>query len=250
MSESHFDISLIVTAHEEGRLLHATMESALDAICCARDSGLSAQLLLVQDSPNSETKVYCSQLPEGAAEVLEVDFRDPGLARNAGVRKSKGDFIAFLDGDDLIGRTFLSDAHRFVQGDSRSLILHPELVVYFEAGIDAWRPIDQDDVSFSPEVLLEHNLWPAISFSARTTYEAVPFRTSDSEHGFGFEDWLFNCDTVARGFIHKLVPNTLLCVRRKSSLNSRLRESLDNRLVMNASTLFSPSWLEEAKIRN
>jgi glycosyltransferase involved in cell wall biosynthesis len=242
MAHPQFDISLVINAHSEGRLLHPTLKSALEAIACARDGSLSVQLLIVLDSPDSATREYCAKFLPSEARVVEVSVKDAGLARNAGVETAEGRFIAFLDGDDLLGRNWLLAAHRFITAEARELILHPSLIVYFEGRNAVWRLLDQDDPGFSKAILLEHNLWPALSFGRRSTYRAVPFRAADRQNGFGYEDWLFNCDTVARGIVHRVVPHTVHCVRQKTRKHSVLHETAAAQSVIADSDLFSLSW--------
>lgn len=242
MAESQFDISLVLNAHAEGRFLHPTVKSALEAIACARDGSLSVELVVVLDSPDSATQEYCGKFLPAEARAIEVSVRDAGLARNIGVEIAEGRFITFLDGDDLLGRNWLLAAHRFISADERALILHPSLVVYFEGRNAVWRPVDQEDPEFSEAVLFEHNPWTANSFGRRSTYQEIPFRATDLENGFGYEDWLFNCDTIARGIMHKVVPNTLLCVRDKTRQPSVMKETIAARGIIADSDLFSLPW--------
>jgi glycosyltransferase involved in cell wall biosynthesis len=239
MAEAQFDISLVVNAHNEGRLLHPTMKSALDAIACVQEHGLSVQLLVVLDKPDTATREYCAKFLPAQATVLEVCAGDAGLARNAGVEAAAGQYIAFLDGDDLFGRNWLLAAHRLVCSDVRDLIVHPSLIIFFEGRQCTWKLLDQEDSLFSKETLLEHNLWPAPSFGRRSTYRKVPFRATQPDKGFGYEDWLFNCDSIARGVIHKVVPQTFHCLREKTWQRSRLKETIAARCIIADSDLFS-----------
>src|SRR5262249_42049416 len=127
-TEPQFDISLVINAHTEGRLLHPTVRSALNAIEYASGDSLSVVLLIVLDRPDPATREYCPRYLAPQARVLEVSVKDPGLARNAGVEAAGGRYTAFLDGDDLFGRNWLLAAYRAISADTRELVLHPSLI--------------------------------------------------------------------------------------------------------------------------
>src|SRR5262249_15044833 len=163
-TEAQFDISLVVNAHTEGRVLHPTVRSALNAIEYASADSLSVELLIVLDSPDSATRESCATFLPTLARVIEVSVKDPGFAPSAGVEAAGGRYIAFLDGDDLFGRNWLLAAYRAISADTRELVLHPSLIVYFEGRNRLWRLLDQEDPGFSKDILMEHNPWPALSF--------------------------------------------------------------------------------------
>lgn len=238
-SKPQFDISVVINAHREGQLLDATVKSALDAIALARAESLSVQLLIILDSPDAATRAYCTQFKPPNAQLIEVDFKDIGLARNAAIEAATGKYIAFLDGDDLFGRNWLVEAYRFITADTREILLHPSWNIHFQGHSIVWRLLDQEDPEFSKHILLEHNPWTALSFGCRSTYRKVPFRPTTMEKGFGFEDWLFNCDTVARGIVHKVVPRTFHCVRKRTEQHSLSDETLAANCIIADSDLFA-----------
>ena len=58
MNNPDIDISVIVTAHNEGRLVHQTMRSILQAIDKAENTGIMCEIIAVLDKPTSETLQY------------------------------------------------------------------------------------------------------------------------------------------------------------------------------------------------
>jgi len=98
-------VSVIIPCYNQARFLAEAIQSALD-----------------QDYPNKEVIVVNDGSPDNTREVaaafgdriiyIEQPNNGAAGARNAGIRASKGEYIAFLDADDvcLPGRLALQAA--------------------------------------------------------------------------------------------------------------------------------------------
>jgi hypothetical protein len=58
------------------------------------------------------------------------------------------------------------------------------------------------------------NRWVSTSMARRKIYEQTPYLPT--EKGFGHEDYAFNMQTLAKGVMHEVVPETTLFYRRKA----------------------------------
>ena len=72
MNKSDIDISVIVTAHNEGRLVHHTMRSILRGVDLAEKAGIKCQIIAVLDNPSDETLGYFARYDEGVVLIAEV----------------------------------------------------------------------------------------------------------------------------------------------------------------------------------
>jgi hypothetical protein len=100
-------LSVVVVCHNMGPLITETVESVW------RSEFVPDEVLLVDDgSDDAETAIHLAALERAAVEhgrpLRIVRQRNLGLAaaRNAGLNAATGEFISFLDGDDLIEPTF------------------------------------------------------------------------------------------------------------------------------------------------
>lgn len=86
-------VSVVIPTHNRAALLAETVESA-------RRAGRDLEVIVVDDASTDETPEVCAGLP-GVRYLRFERNRGPAEARNAGILESSGEFIAFLDDDDL-----------------------------------------------------------------------------------------------------------------------------------------------------
>lgn len=234
------DISVVTTFHKEGRLMAATLRSIKAAIDEAERGGLQIEWILVLDAVNQATRDFLAAHAPAGSHSIEVDVRDLGGARNAGIAVALGEFVAIADADDMWSANWLSAAHSFAQSLSKPVVLHPKVVICFEKRQSIRLSIDSDAVGFSLSTLLETNCWSAHSFAPRSLYLEVPFDTGlNLSTGFAFEDWHFNCETLALGVAHKCVLDTFHCYRIKQWKESLTSQIQKDRSLLPPTKLFA-----------
>jgi glycosyltransferase involved in cell wall biosynthesis len=221
------DISVILPFHNEGRLAHRTLRGLDKSLTFAVEHGLKVESVILLDRVTDETlrKIISQWIPRlGNCQALNVDYGCLSLTRNHGVSRSGGRFIALLDGDDIFCRDWLVKAFEICK--STGAIAHPQLCYFFP--LENHLFVNQSIAHY--RTLIHHNLWSVLVMAPRAVFEEVPYRP-DTEC-FGFEDWLWNCETVAAGFHHVTVPQTVIAVRQKPASDSLcLQSGLNNKVV-------------------
>ena len=235
-----FDVSIIIPSHHIGRLAHPTMRSLFRAIEYASLRGITTEIIIVMDRPDEKTKKYFSRYTNSGFPLVTVDFGDLGLTRNFGVKLSSGKYITFLDDDDLYCKTWIYKAVRYLEESNNDVIVHPEYHIAFGAENLIWRQISSNDKNeFNAVNLIEYNSWDALCATKKEILLKYPYQTTTAGEGFGFEDWHFNCETLAAGIEHIIVPGTVLFVRIKKS-DSLLGNTYKENRILRPNRLFEP----------
>jgi len=235
MAEQAPDITAIITAHREGIISALSLHSLHRTVVVAREQGASVQTLAVLDRPNAATLDVFQERGGIIDAVHVVDFGDQGLARNHAIEQAIGEHVAFLDGDDLWSENWLADAWDFSRRQSKPVIAHPEFNWFFDGNNNIFVHTDQESDEFNVDFLRFYNYWDALCFAPRTAHRDSPYCRRDIKGGFAFEDWHWNCETIAAGYIHRVVPDTIHFKRRRAG--SQTIEASSTRSLMRPTAL-------------
>lgn len=101
-AKSLIQISFIIPAFERSILLQKTLVSIL------KDKTLTKEIIVIDDASKTPlSNIFSNKFP--AVKFIRLDKNSgPGAARNIGLSKAKGDYICFLDSDDLLSKNFCS----------------------------------------------------------------------------------------------------------------------------------------------
>lgn len=229
------DLTIVITGHQEGRLAVASLRAFSAALAHVRESGFTCQPIWILDRPNQLTQQLFEEYAEDGNTVAVVDFGDQGKTRNAAIENCKGRYTAFLDADDIWTKDWLTKALTFLSESSTNTIAHPEFNYFFEKQATIFLHVDQESDLFEPALLRLGNYWDALCVCPTDIYREIPFSERDIKNGWAYEDWYWNCETVAAGFLHKIVPGTVLFKRRQET--SQTIKASENKSMVRANSL-------------
>lgn len=215
-------ITAVVTAHAEERLLQPALRSVWAALESVVDGGDDAELLIVVDSATPRTlEIARSWESRGTAalrvRVLESAFGEPGLSRNAGAAAATGEYIALIDGDDLVSADYLASGLALLRSASVPTIAHPETLVTFGAKRSRWHVRESDDPSVGFRDVIAMNHWPASSIASRSLLLEHPYPSLPPGGDYGPEDWTWQLTTLAAGVRHAVVRGTVFFYRARAT---------------------------------
>lgn len=239
MAKQTTDLSVIITAHAEGIILHQTIAAVRRAIEPLTAQSVRTEIIIHCDNPSPETKAYINRHKSALADtrIFTNSFGNASSSRNFAVREATGRYVAFIDGDDLMSGNWLHDAYAFLeQHDYGTYVAHAESTVEFGA-LDAL-VIRHGEINQPTDTLLSAfaNRWNAIIVAPRQLLLDIPYIAVTP--GYGYEDWSMNNSFIARGIHNVLIPHTAIFIRRKEE-NSKWNEQRSAKAVLPATELLS-----------
>lgn len=114
-------IAVIVICHNYARFLRECVASV------RANTAPAAELLVVDDSSTDDTAAVCEQL---GVQRLRVEFGNVVPSRGAGLGATHAKYVCFLDADDQLGDTYLSDAARILDADPDVAIVYTDMTTF------------------------------------------------------------------------------------------------------------------------
>jgi glycosyltransferase involved in cell wall biosynthesis len=88
-------VTVVIPAYGVEKYIAATIQSVL------AQTYQNFELLVIDDGSPDRSVEICQQFTDPRIKILHQENSGPAAARNLGIRHATGDYIAFLDGDDL-----------------------------------------------------------------------------------------------------------------------------------------------------
>ena len=232
-------LSVVITAHAEGILLHKTLASVRRSLAPLLSRGVDTEIIIHVDNPNQATSDYLKANKDHLKDTRQFSnsFGDLGSSRNFAVKQAKGTYVTFIDADDLVSEHWFEKAFDFLEKHELGThIAHTESTIEF--GGANGLVIKHGEINKATDTLLSvfANRWNSIIMAPRMLLLEEPY-TANSP-GYGYEDWHLNSRFINRGVHNVLIPETAIFVRRKESESEWLRQKL-SRSVLRATPLFN-----------
>jgi Glycosyl transferase family 2 len=229
------DLSVVVTAHNETVVSGPTMRAADLAVEAARARGYRVQTIIGLDGATAATSAYFHQPHFDHWERRVLEERDLGKVRNALVRECEGRHIAFLDADDLFSENWLAEGVAELDAAAERgerAVAHPELNVVFDGQRGVLLNVDQESPLFTPYYLYVRHYYDSLCMAPRQAHLEIPYVTRDVPNGLSYQDFQWTIETMAAGWRHRAVRDTIIFKRRRDV--SLVTESNQRRSVVRA----------------
>ena len=95
------------------------------------------------------------------------------------------------------------------------MIAHPEVNLIFDGGKYLLQNVDQESPLFTPHFFYARNYYDSLCLTPREAHLEVPYIHRDIPNGLSYQDWQFAVETMAKGWKHVVVPDTIIFKRRR-----------------------------------
>ena len=97
-------ISIIIPVYNAGEFLRETVWSVLE------QDYKAIELILVNDGSKDDSLSICNELKASDDRIIVIDQPNAGVstARNNGLKAAKGEYVLFIDADDLLEKDMVS----------------------------------------------------------------------------------------------------------------------------------------------
>ena len=214
-SKKNIDLSVAITAHEEGLLAHKTMLSVMLGLKEVISQGYSAEIIIHIDNGDERTKKYFKRYKNiKNFSIYENSFGDSGMSRNFAARKAKGKYVAFVDADDLYSANYFTEAIRMLECSKEEIVVHAEAILLFGVGRENILSIEQDSNSGNSDALqlIGANKWGSEIVGKRDTFIKCSYPKKGN--GYGYEDYTLNIKLLNMGVAHRVARKTVRFYRR------------------------------------
>lgn len=89
-------VSIIIPAYNAQKTIEETVQSALE------QTHTNLEVIIVDDGSSDDTFSLCEQIKDSRLKCFTITNSGASAARNFGLDKATGDYIQFLDADDLL----------------------------------------------------------------------------------------------------------------------------------------------------
>jgi glycosyltransferase involved in cell wall biosynthesis len=208
-------ISVVIPTLNSARFVGEAIDSIL------KQSVPVGEILVVDGGSTDETPAIV-RAKSGLVQVLSQEGRGRAGARNTGLRRATGDFIALLDSDDLWAADKLAiqfdflrehpevefvfgDMANFTDGESEDV---PEIL---DAKVHDYLKQNPANPLRMLECLLKLNLIPTSSvLFKKTCLQSVGFMNEEFTHCEDYEYWLRFAENSRMGFVAQILARRRL----------------------------------------
>jgi hypothetical protein len=242
MSQISADISIVVTARDEGRLLNACIMSVERACTEAERIGLAVERVMLVAVSSAATIAWLDErLPVGWSRFTVAES-DIGTARNSIVPDLRGETVAFLQARDLCSRDWLWRSYKDI--DSDWTVMHPEFTILFDASFRVIfnRGLRANEANAASVGM--SNPFSTGIVATKRLFERVPFPSKKIADGVDSIEWQWTLETLCLGVDHAIAPRTWLYVRTSAAPSNCVGS-----IRIGRSMLFEPRPCKETNAR-
>lgn len=236
-------VSIIIPTYNAMPYLPATVESVFN------QTFTDFELLLVDDGSTDETIPWITQLTDARVKLIQQANQGASVARNTGISHAQGEYIAFLDNDDLWQPTKLAQQVQYLDQNAPVALVHTWMILIDEHGQSTGRLITTDAEGWVWSKLVEQDtVLNSSVLVRRTCFDVVGVFDPTIPRTGDWEMWL----RVAAKYPLGVIKEALVFYRNHGNNASRNLQAMEQEFQVCIEKIFStaPSNLLHLKGRS
>ncbi len=215
------EVSVILPVYNVARFVRAAIESVLS------QSWRDLELIAIDDGSTDSTAGAVEEIDDHRIVRLQQTHQGPAAARNAGLGRACGQFIAFLDGDDVWLPGKLERDIAFLEAHRDAALIFSQMRIIDEAGRDAGRTVRKwCGVLGLRDLVIENKIGTSTVVIRRETALRVGQFDEDLPAASDYDYWLRMSMAYAGG-IQGRPEVTALYRRRPNQLSGDWQQQMD-----------------------
>lgn len=211
-------VSVVIPCYNAMRFLPQTIDSVLEQTC------QDFEIIIVDDGSTDSVKQWASTIEDERIHFVAQENQGVATARNTGLGRARGDYIAFLDADDLWHPSKLEKQVVALSENPEVGLVYTWVLLIDEVGFPlekVWKISDEGNVW---ERLVEGNIIAcgSVPLVRKSCVETVGLF---EQFSFGCEDWDYWLRIAAR-YPFKVIKEILVYYRERPGSFSRPQEKL------------------------
>ena len=216
---SDIELSIVVTAHQEGFLLHKALNSVFRATEELEKNKISYEVIVHIDKGDEKTVNVVKNHPfTKRIRLLRNSFGSLSQSRNYAASVANGKYVTFLDGDDYVSKNWFLVAIGILKKRKDDCVVYPEAIVDFRNDSNKHVLVFQKEYTGEDEdflTLLSGNCWASVVMAKKKVFLDTPYLLMDK--GYCYEDYAFNVQTLEKKIPHLIAPGTLFFYRKQGT---------------------------------
>lgn len=209
-------LSVVIPYYNAGKFLPDTINSILNS------SYPLHEIIIVNDGSTEQTSIdiLTKYKSDNRFKVISTDNKGVGAARNKGAEEATGDYIAFLDADDLIHPDYYSKAIRALSA-YQNVHFAGCWTKYFEGSAKVWPTFNPE-----PPLILYHNMINSSSIVVKRASFLAAGKYDPDMPFTGWEDYFSIISMIHNNMNGVILPEELFHYRvhRNSMIRSMTTE--------------------------
>lgn len=235
-------ISVIIPAYNAMNYLPDTLDNLL------KQTYNDLEIIIINDGSSDSIKQWFSQLQDRRVKLISQENQGAGIARNTGIINAKGEYLAFLDADDIWQSTKLEKQVRILEENPEVGLVYSWVEYISETGQSTGRIVKHQAEGNVWETLTQRNLVEcgSVAMVRRSCFDDVGI--FDRQLSSFVEDWDMWL-RIAERFPFKVIKEVLVYYRQHPNGGSKNWQAMEEnyKIVIEKAFSSAPKDLEYLK---